>query len=65
MNYDLAGHGVTNQSYTFYRDLHCWEGQFEWVPGGGRQGYYFKINVKAIPDIKIEKSESGLRGAFR
>jgi lipopolysaccharide assembly outer membrane protein LptD (OstA) len=65
MNYDLAGHGVTNQSYTFYRDLHCWEGQFEWVPGGGRQGYYFKINVKAIPDVKIEKSESGLRGAFR
>ncbi len=65
MNYDIAGHRVTNQSFKFYRDLHCWEGQFDWIPGGGRKGYYFKISVKAIPDIKIEKSESGIRGAFR
>ena len=65
MSYDIAGHGVTTQSFKFYRDLHCWEAEFDWVPGGGTQGYYFRINVKALPDVKIEKSEGGLRGAFR
>jgi len=63
-NYDLVGHRTSDQSFEFYRDLHCWEGRFVWVPGGGRKGYYFKVNVKAIPDVKIEKSESGIRGTF-
>ncbi len=62
-NYDLANHRTSDQEFVFSRDLHCWEGQFRWVPGGGRAGYYFKINVKALPDIKIEKSESGITGA--
>jgi len=64
-NYDLVNHRTSDQSFEFYRDLHCWEGRFTWVPGGGRKGYYFKISVKALPDVKIEKSESGIQGAFR
>jgi len=63
--YDLAQHRVTDERFEFHRDLHCWQAVFYWVPGGGRQGYYFRISVKAIPDIKIERSESGLLGAFR
>ncbi|MEW5701969.1 MAG: LPS assembly protein LptD [Candidatus Zixiibacteriota bacterium] len=63
--YDLAGGRITDERFEFRRDLHCWEAVFYWVPGGGHQGYYFRINVKAIPDIKIERSESGLLGAFR
>jgi len=64
-NYDLAGHQTSDQSFRFYRDLHCWEAQFEWIPGGGRQGYYFKVNVKDLPDVKLEKTEGGIQGAFR
>ena len=64
-NYDLAGHQTSDQSFRFYRDLHCWEAQFEWIPGGGRRGYYFKVNVKDLPDVKLEKTEGGIQGAFR
>ena len=54
-------HTITDQRFVVHRDLHCWEAEVTWVPGGANQGYYFRINVKDIPDIKIERSESGLR----
>jgi len=60
MNWAL--HKITDQRFEIRRNLHCWEAQFSWVPGGSGQGYYFRINVKDIPDIKLERSESGLRG---
>lgn len=62
--YDFATRRVTDQTFEFRRDLHCWQAQFVWRPGGSGQGYYFRIGVKDIPDIKIERSESGLRGAI-
>ncbi|MEW5873565.1 MAG: putative LPS assembly protein LptD [Candidatus Zixiibacteriota bacterium] len=62
--YDLANHKITDQTFEVTRDLHCWSAQFVWRPGGSGQGYYFRIGVKDIPDIKIERSESGLRGAI-
>jgi hypothetical protein len=31
---------------------------------GARAGYYFKINVVRLGDLKFEKSESGLRDAL-
>jgi len=63
-NYDFVSRQSTEKIVDLYRQLHCWEGHFYWIPNGSRQGYYFKINVSAIPDIKFEKSESGLRGAL-
>ncbi len=62
--YDFVRHQSIDKMVDLYRRLHCWEGHFYWIPTGSRQGYYFKINVISIPDIKIEKSESGLRGAL-
>ncbi len=62
--YDFIRHETIEKRIDIYRQMHCWEGQFFWIPEGSRQGFYFKINVIAIPDIKIEKSESGLRGAL-
>lgn len=62
--YDWATHRVTDQTFEVNRDLHCWRAQFVWRPGGSGQGYYFRIGVIDIPDIKIERSESGLRGAI-
>lgn len=63
-NYNVRGKESTERVVELYRDLHCWEGSFTWIPDGSRQGYYFKINVKLLPDIKFEKSESGIRDAL-
>ena len=62
--YDFVRQESIDKMVDLYRKMHCWEGHFYWIPNGSRQGYYFKINVIAIPDIKVEKSESGLRGAL-
>ncbi len=62
--YDFVRHESVDKMVDLYRRLHCWEGHFYWIPTGSRQGYYFKISVISIPDIKVEKSESGLRGAL-
>lgn len=62
--YNWARHAVTDQRFELTRDLHCWEMRFLWVPSGSGAGYYFRINVKSLPDIQLERSESGVLGAF-
>jgi hypothetical protein len=62
--YNWARHAVTDQRFEITRDLHCWEMRFLWVPTGSGAGYYFRINAKALPDIRLERSESGVLGAF-
>jgi lipopolysaccharide assembly outer membrane protein LptD (OstA) len=59
--YDFQSKKITEQSFDLYRDMHCWEGRFSWVLQGFRSGYYFKINIKSLPEVKIEKSPGGLR----
>jgi lipopolysaccharide assembly outer membrane protein LptD (OstA) len=43
-----------------YRDLHCWEMRFGWVPKGGQQMWNFSINVKAsvLQDLKLNKKKN-------
>jgi len=62
--YDFAENKITEQTFEFYRDMHCWEGRFTWIATGYREGYYFRINIKALPEVKIEKSRGGLREVF-
>ncbi len=62
--YDIANHKTISRRIEITKKLHCWEGSFYWIPDGSNRGYYFRINVIQIPDIKFEKSESGVRGAF-
>lgn len=59
--YDFEDEKITEQTFELYRDMHCWEARFSWVLQGYRQGYYFRINIKALPEVKIEKSRGGLR----
>jgi len=47
------------QSVSLYRDLHCWEARLSWYPTGFNKGYYFKINIKDIPQIKFEHRKGG------
>ncbi len=63
-NYNVRERESTEKVVELHRDLHCWEGTFTWIPDGSRQGYYFKLSVKQLPDIKFEKSESGIRDAL-
>ncbi|HPD64033.1 MAG TPA: putative LPS assembly protein LptD [Bacteroidia bacterium] len=57
--YDLSSGELTFTSVDIYRDLHCWEMSFHWIPFGYRQSYMFKINVKAsvLKDLKIDKKK--------
>jgi lipopolysaccharide assembly outer membrane protein LptD (OstA) len=63
-SYDIERDLTVSRRIEVKKDLHCWEGHFYWVPDGSNRGYYFRINVISIPDIKFEKSESGVRGTF-
>ncbi|MBT5828717.1 MAG: hypothetical protein HOH77_00880, partial [Candidatus Latescibacteria bacterium] len=50
---------LTAQSLSIYRDLHCWEARLSWYPTGFNKGYYFRINIKDIPQIKFEHRKGG------
>ncbi|MFQ5772461.1 MAG: hypothetical protein ACE5HX_18135, partial [bacterium] len=57
LRYDIEKGDLVDQRISFYRDLHCWEAQFNWTPTGISKGFYFRINIKAphLRDIKIEQ----------
>jgi len=58
--YDIVKKDFTYTSIDIYRDLHCWEMSFNWIPYGFYKSYNFKINVKAsiLQDLKINKRRS-------
>jgi len=56
--YDALGEDFISQSYTLRRDLHCWEAVFVRQISDVDSGFYFRINIKALPDIKIEQHVS-------
>ncbi len=45
--YDFVQKSMSYTSIDIYRDMHCWEMSFGWVPFGYRKGWNFTINVKA------------------
>ena len=55
--YDFDEKELTYTSIDFYRDLHCWEMLFNWIPIGYHQSYTLTIRVKAeaLRDLKYEK----------
>ena len=60
VNYDLLPNRRTvAQNLSLYRDLHCWESRFTWYPTGFNKGFFFKINIKEIPQIKLEHRRGG------
>ncbi len=52
--YDFTQKDLSYTSIDIYRDLHCWEMRFNWIPFGNRKGWSFTINVKAsvLQDLK-------------
>jgi hypothetical protein len=57
--FDLVKYTIVYQSFSIYRDLHCWEMSFNWQPSNGY--YSFQINVKesVLQDIKMTKHPAG------
>jgi len=65
LHYDLDEREVASQEYTIYRDLHCWEAQFTRRYYNGEWQYYFRISVKALPEIKAETGQRYIQRAVR
>ncbi len=59
-NYDLVTKQFAAPQVSVYRDLHCWEMNFNWVPTGPYRNYRLEIRLKApqLQDIKVTKQES-------
>jgi lipopolysaccharide assembly outer membrane protein LptD (OstA) len=57
--YDFDEKELTYSSVDIYRDLHCWEILFHWIPLGYHQSYTLTIRVKAaaLRDLKYEKKK--------
>jgi hypothetical protein len=57
--WDFTNNGLAFTSVNIYRDLHCWEMRFSWVPIGPRQSWNFSINVKAsiLQDLKLNRKK--------
>jgi lipopolysaccharide assembly outer membrane protein LptD (OstA) len=59
--YDIQGRELLGQFFSLARDLHCWEISFnrqELI--GGEWNFYFKISLKAHPELYAEQGDRGL-----
>ncbi len=55
--YDFDSKDLTYTSIDIYRDLHCWELMFNYIPFGFQRSYTLTIQVKApsLRDLKYER----------
>ncbi len=55
--YDFKRKEVSLTRFSIYRDLHCWDMSFGWVPFGQFQSYNVTIRAKAsiLQDLKLTK----------
>ena len=65
--YDFDNKQMTYTSIDVYRDLHCWEMTFNWIPMGFRQSYNFTIRVKSsvLQDLKLRRRTHHMDRAFQ
>jgi lipopolysaccharide assembly outer membrane protein LptD (OstA) len=64
-NYDLVRRAFSAPYITVYRDLHCWEINFSWVPTGANRNYRLEIRLKdpMLRDLKVTQ-QSSARGIY-
>jgi hypothetical protein len=53
--YDLKARNFSFSTVDIFRDLHCWEMRFNWIPFGFRKSFNFTLNVKSsvLQDLKL------------
>jgi len=64
-NYDIMNRVFAAPQITVYRDLHCWEMNFSWVPTGQYRNFRLEIRLKEpqLQDVKVTK-QSSARGIY-
>ena len=57
--WDFEAADLSYTSINIYRDLHCFEMRFNWIPIGGRQSWNFALNIKAsmLEDLKLQRKK--------
>lgn len=57
--YDFENKNFAFTQFTIYRNLHCWEMRFNWIPYGFQKSWNFQINVKSavLQDLKLTKKK--------
>jgi len=57
--YDFESGKLSYTSVNVYRDLHCWEMRFNWIPIGYMKSWNFYIKVKAsiLQDLKLNRKK--------
>ena len=62
--YDFRQKEVSLTRFSIYRDLHCWDMSFGWVPFGRYQSYNVTIRAKAsiLQDLKLTKRNDSFGG---
>ena len=60
---DLIEQTMGWQTFVFTRDLHCWEFNFNWIPG---RSFFLHIHVKKpeLRDIKLESRSKNNKNNF-
>jgi hypothetical protein len=56
--FDAIDNSFINHNYTIRRDLDSWEAVFVRHVSDTDSGFYFRINIKDLPDIKVEQHVS-------
>lgn len=58
--WDFKASTFSQTSLAIYRDLHCWDMSFSWIPFGAYQFYSVDIKVKAsvLQDLKLSKRKN-------
>jgi len=57
--YDFENNKFSYTSLNIYRNLHCWEMSFNWIPTGFRKSWNFTIKAKSslLQDLKLNKKK--------
>ncbi|MCO5233455.1 MAG: hypothetical protein M9888_06940 [Chitinophagales bacterium] len=55
--YDFTNKEISRTDISVYRDLHCWQLAFNWVPLGFQKSFSLELNVKSqmLKDLKLAK----------
>jgi hypothetical protein len=55
--YDFRANNLSFTQISIYRDLHCWDLSFQWVPIGQFRSYSVDLKVKAsiLQDLKLSR----------
>lgn len=56
--YNFKEKELISQSINVFRDLHCWQLNFNWNKSGDYWSYRLEIKVKNLPDLKFLQTDS-------